>query len=501
MLTGAKKVPYERLPEPLDDFEEQRCETKISGYATQCGWVTVPESPGSPRTVELFVLRVFSDAPAPEADPIVYLDGGPGSPGTSTVVGMFESFEPLLDNRDLVAIDQRGTGRSTPSLACTEIEEVTTRAQVALGLGQCFERLSAEVDLGSYDTAHAARDVDAVRRALGYESWNLYGISYGTRLGLTVLRDHPEGVRAAVLDSVVPLEVDLLSSVAPNGHAALERVFSACVDDVDCGDAHPGGMPQLLSLVARLDAQPLDVKTKGGTHPLTGEELTELLFTLMYAPEGVAVLPALVDMVDEGDGARLGPLVDAMFDSGSGDMLGPHVAVQCAEEAPFTTPEAMESALASVPPELHVGLGAAYYFDYCDAFRVPSADAVENEPVVSDVPTLLVAGGFDPITPPAYAELVHGSLEGSTFVTLQGGSHGSSAMDCAPSFVSAFFDDPTGEVSLGRCGAELTLPPTFLSTKRGRAVRDDGKIAFRDAPEPDELADIARAARRRRALR
>lgn len=504
-------IPSERLPEPTRDFRAGPCSGAIAGYAAQCGRVTVPAGPGSSETLEIDVLRVFSNAADPAPDPIVYLEGGPGYPGSAAVLGAFEAFEPFLADRDLVVIDQRGTGRSGESLACTEALEPPAEPAEGEGteapdplldvLARCSGRLTTEgIDLTAYRTAPSAADVDAVRRAFGYDQWNLLGISYGTRLALTVLRDHPAGVRSVVLDSVVPLQVDLIGHLARNGVLAFEAAFEACAADPVCGATYPDSMEQLRRAAQDLNATPLELEA----FAMTGDDFLNFLFNLMYHPAGVALVPLLIDEVDSGETEQLERVVELLFGAEGGDdgmSFGLHLSAHCAEEVPFTSREEAAAVEAELPQELVSGLTGNYYFDYCDAWNVPPAAALENEPVRSSVPTLVMAGGFDPITPPAYAELVHEDLEASTLVILDNLSHGASIDTCGYDLVSQFYDAP-GAPLRDRCVAEVPAPE-FQSSDgvplRRMAVRAPDVDFAIEAPSEDELAEALEAVLRHRA--
>lgn len=485
-----RQIPSHRLPEPTSDFVEGSCAgRRIPGYVVQCGKVSVPVLPGSSSRIDIQVVRVFSKHDDPKPDPIVYLEGGPGFPGSAAVFGSFEAFEPFLEERDLVVIDQRGTGRSGESLDCPELQQVTTDEELLDGLEACFLRLQDEgIDLTAYTTAPSAADVDAVRRAFGYTEWNLLGISYGTRLALTVLRDHPEGVRSAVIDSVVPLQVDLMAGMATNGLAAFERTFAECEADVSCRTRYPELMTRLQSAVTRLNHAPLEV----GGFALTGDVFVGLLFELMYAPEGVAVVPWMIDQADRDDPEELISLLENVADAlAGGDAVGfsMHLSVQCVEEVAFTTREIVAEADATVPAELVPGLTAIHYFDYCEAWQVPAAHPRENESVHSSVPTLVVAGGYDPITPPRYAELVHGDLSQSTFVTMEQLSHGATIHPCGYELVEQFYADPTAPIEAS-CADEIPAPK-FLSTSGSRVVRTEGSVTFvLEAPGEAEIAEL-----------
>lgn len=421
-------IPYDRLPKTTDAFQERECETELDGHASQCGTVTVPEVLGAQRNIELSVRRVFSSAAEVALDPFVYLNGGPGASTVADAATYAEVFANLLEKRDLVLIDQRGTGDSVPDLTCTEDGPADT------ALANCFERLSKNADLASYRTESNAGDFERVRLALGYPPWNLLGISYGTRLGLTIARDFPAGVRSLVLDSVVPLEVDLIADVGLNGQNALKKTFVACQLDAECARRYPDPLTQLKKAVTELNEEPVtDAK-------ISGDDFVEILYNLQYSPQGVGIIPYLVNQAAEKRFETFGRVAEVL--SNDGFSIGMHLSVQCAEEVPFTTAELVAANDLQIAEELRAPLSGAEYFSYCAQWRVPAAPAAENEPVVSGIPSLVLSGNFDPITPPSYASAVAAKLTKSQYFDFPNESHGVSAGACAIAVVSAFLDEP-----------------------------------------------------------
>jgi len=235
------------------------------GYAADCGWVTVPEAPDSERDIQLAVMVLYSSSEVPN-DPVVYLEGGPGGSGLSVVATEPFVFEHILSQRDLVLIDQRGTGYSDPWLVCPEDIEATVEEALE-SLRTCRETWQGRgVDLGQYNTRQNASDIERVRAALGYAEWNVYGISYGSRLALTVLRDYPEHVRALMIDGVLPLQADLLASATPSSAASLQAVNAGCQEQADCAAAYADIIGKLFESVDRLDAEPAPLDL-GGSEP------------------------------------------------------------------------------------------------------------------------------------------------------------------------------------------------------------------------------------------
>lgn len=476
------EVPHERLPAQSSTFTETSCETKVAGHVTQCGIVEVPESPGSSETISLAVARVFSNEPNPAADPIVYLEGGPGGPSLINLDGAYPYLSQVAPNRDFIFVDQRGIGQTRPRLGCTEGGEVLD------ALGRCYDRLSEKADLNAYNTINNATDIDLVRQAFGYDEWNLYGISYGTRLGLTILRDYPEGVRSAVLDSVVPLQVDLLGEVGINGYRAFQLVFDACAEDESCAKRYPDAMQTFMDLLEDLNEEP-----GGEADDISGDMFARLVFELIYSPQGVELIPYIVAEATQGNFEFFEDLEEAV--SRPGFAFGMHLSLHCSEEIPFSSAEAMEVLDSQIPEILRPPLSGAAYLAYCEAWPVTPAQASENEPAESDIRTLVVGGHFDPITPPRYAESAASFLSNSQYFYMEMESHGASLGECGLTMVKSFFEDPDQELS--NCSA--ATPGLEFSSHGGASPAVFRSLRMRtEAPSPYEMEEIKDDLRRRR---
>jgi pimeloyl-ACP methyl ester carboxylesterase len=256
----------------------------------KCGFVTVAQDPAdSDGALEKLAVAILAaTGTGPQPDPLLIVNGGPGIPTLSVAMQAFtkEFAQPLQSRRDLVFFDQRGTGLSTPSLDCPEQraryrELLSTSEGIDFeGLFACSERLQlAGVNLSDYTSAAIARDMVDVMKALGYDQWNVYGWSYGTRIALTALRDTPDSIRSVVLDSTVPLEVDVQSSVPQSFGSALTALFEDCAANPACDAAVPGmSLDTLRSARAKLDAEPVVVEVDD---PLGGKatvHITEICF-------------------------------------------------------------------------------------------------------------------------------------------------------------------------------------------------------------------------------
>ena len=424
--------------------------------AITCGSLTVPERHERPdgRQVRLAVARLAARNPTPAADPLLILVGGPGDSGLGVVEGFLTSS--ARDAREVIFLDQRGTGASTPNLACPELEALVVpqlaersddRAAREARLDAtraCRARLvDGGVDLGAYTSAESAADVADLRVALGVESWNVQGTSYGSRLALTLARDHPEGIRALVLDSTVPLEVDERAELRPNAQRAFDELFEGCAADPGCASAHGDLRSRTATLVTRLAAKP---GSASAPHPSTGtpvdiafdgDLIVSSLFGGLYETELIPVLPSLLSAADRGELPSVASaIVSETIAQLNGFSHGMHLSVQCAEEQPFTGGDGPP--LLGLDAELDVIVP-----EQCQIWDVPAAPSIEKDAVRSDIPTLIVAGQYDPITPPAWGEMVADALPASTFVEFPGQGHGQFVHDCPRSIRTSFLADPT----------------------------------------------------------
>lgn len=470
-------------------FEDASCEFQVpEGRSVRCGWLEVPadrETTSSTRIrLHVAVFESESDSPAP--DPVVYLEGGPGGDALESLPLVFEDrFAHLVADRDVVFFDQRGTGFSEPSLACQEIrqlgldtleQDLTSEEYIPLqdaAIVECRERLAADgADLDAYHSAASAADLAELRLALGYDEWNLYGISYGTRLALTTLRDHPEGIRSVVLDSAYPLDVDLIAETPANLDRALNELFAGCADDPDCAAAYPSLEETFYGLLTSLEDDPLRAEVRdlssGSRYDAVfdGPSIGGIVFQSLYSEEIIPVLPRLIDNVASGETYELSLLASSFLANGEFVSIGMQYSVQCQEEVAFTTPEALAAGVAPFPEleplfEDSSNLGGQV-FNACNLWGVGERPAFENAPVRSDVPVLVTAGEYDPITPPAWGIRAATTLPNATFVEFPGLGHASSvAAGCPREIVLGFLADPSVPPDLS-CAAEMSSPAFLL---------------------------------------
>ncbi|WP_420643348.1 alpha/beta fold hydrolase [Candidatus Leptofilum sp.] len=474
-------------PEPayVPTFEFTTCEFGIPGNRdVECGYLTVPENRDNvenSRTVQLHVAIFASESENPAPDPILYLEGGPGGDALETVPLIFEDrFAPFLANHDFIMFDQRGTGYSEPSLACPELidltldtldDDLTTEEGQALNLealAECRERLVDEgIDLTAYNSAENAADVADLRIALGYDEWNLFGISYGTRLAQTVMRDYPEGIRSVILDSAYPLAANLQLETAVNAERAFTVFFEGCAADPACDAAYPNLAEVFAQLVADMNENPILLDVYNLTDRqnydalLNGDFMVSLLFNALYSVELFPIMPKLIYDVRDGRTTDLSPLVTNLLYQQEFFSQGMQLSVQCNEEISFGTPgDTMPSTAYPYLNELFEASSVTGQFGFavCDLWQSGQADPIENMLVNSDLPTLVLAGEYDPITPPSWGQDVAEGLTDFYYFEFPGIGHGASVSgDCPLAITQAFVEDPTTEPNAA-CLVEMSGP-------------------------------------------
>jgi pimeloyl-ACP methyl ester carboxylesterase len=451
----------------------------------QCGKLEVWEDreAKSGRRIELKVVVVPARSRAREPDPIFIFAGGPGQGAISLVAQVMPMFSGLNTSRDLVFIDQRGTGESHP-LNCNDDGGLSVESMLEDRIPEelvvdCLKKLDA--DPRQYVTTIAMRDIDEVRQALGYAKINLWGGSYGTRAALEYIRLFPSHVRSAVLDGVAPATMQLPLSFTFDGDSAFESLLVACEAEKSCRDAYPKLREDIAYLRVSLRAKPVKVAV---ADPLTGVEdaipVTEpgflaSLFRPLYVAELASLLPLGIASAREGN---FNPLFAQNFemaeDIGDDLAVGMHLSVVCSEDVPRITPEALASAGKGF-------FGRALVDDFinaCKHWPKGRVDPAFYEPIQSDVPVLLLSGGIDPATPPRHAEYVARTLPNARHLVAPNIGHGVSMHGCAPKLIEKFIKSGSGADLDGACLARIPRPlfalplgPRPPAGKQGKAAR------------------------------
>jgi pimeloyl-ACP methyl ester carboxylesterase len=401
---------------------------------------------------------------AKEPDPIVVFAGGPGQGAVALAAQVMPLFARLNDTRDLVFVDQRGTGGSH-ALDCKGEQPLQMMFEDAIPakfVADCLGKLDA--DPRFYTTTLAMADLDEVRAGLGYARLNLWGGSYGTRAALEYLRRYPAHVRTATLDGVAPPGMKLPLSFVADGDAALERLVFSCARDPLCESAYPRLRETIEGVRRGLARRPMRV---GITDPLTGDRETITvtenvflsgLFRPLYLPELASLLPFAVTAASRGD---FNPLLAQNFefadDLAENFSLGMHLSVICAEDVPRIS----AGDLAGLSKSF---FGRALVDDFvraCAIWPRGKVPADYYDPVRSEVPALILSGGIDPATPPRHGELVASWLPNAKHLVAANLGHGVSLHGCAPRLLESFIRKGSAAEVDGKC-LERIPRPLFL---------------------------------------
>jgi pimeloyl-ACP methyl ester carboxylesterase len=440
-----------------------------SDAVVDCGYVIVPEDYDDPdgNWVYLAVAIIRAEQPGAQADPIMYLEGGPGG---SAIAGVDFWYDAQIgDNRDIILLDQRGTGYSDPYLGCEwfDYDDEILDAEDVIYYTECSALFEDEefVLLDQYNSANTAKDIAMVMDALDIPQINLYGISYGTRVALTMMRDFPERLRSVVLDSPYPPHIAGFDDQAPNGYAAISGVLNACTAQADCAATFPDLPARLEAYLLELEDSPLIYDFGDGEYDYSGGDMASLVFDVLYDTSAIPYLPFALDALISGDPEPLtilyygelveqdgGGMSEAMDDFDEEDYEDYSDAdltfyiVECNEEYPFNSIEQARVNAASIPEAYRDGLldPIIAAFELCEALAIAPADPIETAPVVSNVPTLVLTGQFDPITPPVYGQETVSTLSRGQWINIPFAGHSQiDAGDCPVLLGVSFINNPT----------------------------------------------------------
>lgn len=459
------------------EIELSPCDLTAAGGRLEadarCGTLAVPLDPGDPgaETIDLFVAVVDALAEQGAADPLVVIAGGPGQAATSFYVTAEPAFARVVRKRDIILVDQRGTGRSAPLMCEGGEDDVFLEAgdidRVVDASRECLEGLAH--DPRFFTTSVAVRDLERVRQALGYPELNLYGISYGTRVAQHYLRRYPDRTRRVILDGVLPPAVALGADVPVASQAALDALFDRCEADAGCREAFPDLRIRFAAVLARLRETPVEVSVD---HPRTGDAidvvvdhwmLVGVVRLLVYQPQTAALLPLLIDAVDGGDYSALATQVFLLTEGLEGLAVGLNNAVVCTEDVPFQGEVDLDAQAATYMGTAFVeGLGRI-----CEFWPRGVMDDELRELVSSDKPVLMLSGELDPITPPHYARRAATRLTNVVDVVGPGQGHGMLTTSCGQRLAADFLDVDVSR--LDRSCVDRMRPAPIFTSRMGPA--------------------------------
>jgi len=428
----------------------------------RCGSLIVLEDPSNPesREISLHVAVVPALKRGPEADPLFILAGGPGQAVIEIFPSIYNTVFRVHEQRDIVLVDQRGTGKSNP-LRCLNPEDEALEDEEAISLlKDCPQQLDA--DLRYYTTDIAMQDLDHVRSALGYQSINLYGISYGTRAALVYLKLFPDQVRSIVLDAVVDPAFILYQDTAQDGQQALDLFCGRCKADEVCQATFPNLKSELDAVLQRVEETPVDIAI---AHPVTGQPLeltinkttlTNIVFNTLYVPDLIAMLPLAIHQAYAAE--NYAPLITQAYLVNAGIYDGMFYAVACTEDAPLISSEKTDQ---QSEESLFTG-NAKIFLEVCKAWPQGELPQVVHAPVTSDVPVLMLSGEADPVTPPWHAKQLDQSFTNDIHLIFNAMGHGNSNNQCAAKIIDKFIESASIMNLETECVEAVEPPPFFV---------------------------------------
>ena len=476
----ATLLPPTQLPTALPTFaytplfEETKCnfDTPAKVRVT-CGYAIVPEdrTSNSSGTIKLAAAVFHSTSANPSPDPVLFLQGGPGGEAVKLSADAYQYLvEPFISKRDYVTFDQRGTGLSEPALKCDELDKVYRQDIYGMLNGEsreyvyknallsCNGLLQANgVNFRGYSTVESAADLRDIVKMLGYEKVNLYGASYGTRLALVTMRNHPEIVRSAILDSVVPVEANMLNQYPSSVQSSLSKLFTTCAASPKCSSAYPDLENVFWNLVKELDENPVTLSTSAYpmgtvTETVDGYYLLSVILGLEKVSYLIDTAPQTIYRVKEHDYSTLTAAQYALPYDLNGINPGVYVSVMCREHVLATTVEDLLAASQKVKVSdlvwrpFYGDFGAM--FETCKSWGTGGPALGENDAVVSDIPSLVIEGAYDSATPPFYGKQTAANLPNSFYFEFPNMGHVPTSSDpdgCAMQIALDFIETPGTE--------------------------------------------------------
>lgn len=455
----------------------------VKGEDIICGSVAVPENHSEPDgpSIQLSVAVIKASSSFPQPDPLLMAQGGPGGSTIETYASRLLANNDFITDRDIVLFDQRGTKYSSPNLYCEEFDQLVAetleqelsdeeeKELTIQALTKCHDRLTTEeqVNFSAFNSFENADDIEAIRKALGYEKINLYGVSYGTLLALHFMERYPESLRSVILDAVVPRQTNFILNSPRTMDRSFSMLFEACKEDPDCSKYYPNLENEFYTLVNSLNDQPARIRLTdrdaSKTYPhavIDGEAFMNGLFQMMYAGSIIPALPRMIHEAKNGDYNFFSRIYSLLvFDRSMS--LGMYYSVICAEDSDFVP---SDQDLSGVRLEI-ADLGKDDPEDLlkiCQLWNVDTLGESADFPVQSQIPALLLSGSFDPITPPAYAEETAKTLANSYDIVFPAGGHGQALEgECENQIIRSFLQNPAVRPQTG-C-IENQLKPDFIS--------------------------------------
>ena len=431
--------------------------TLTGGVDARCGSFTVSENRGRPdgRAIALRIAVLPARDGGTSTDPLVYISGGPGGSAIAGAAGVLSVFSAANATRDIVLVDQRGTGGSRRLECGLPRRPAATAAAIRAYVETCLARLGA--DARQYTTVSAMDDLADVLAALGYGQVNVYGVSYGATAAQYLIAQHPELVRSAILDGATLLDVPIFELWGRNGERALHAVLARCAGSPRCARAFPRVRREAFEMIAALRHKPV----RDGSTVIDAATAAGTLQALTRTPLGAAQIPWIAHAARSGDWT---PLELAMDEQGSGGIATRLVmfwSIACNEHWARWDPARTAAASRGTYLAERTALDAALARAACAAVPKVAQPAWTTVRIQSDTPVLFVVGGADPQDPPANVARAVRELPASRTVVVPAGGHGSVQLGCVPRIAQQFIERASASALDTGCVARYA-PPRFV---------------------------------------
>lgn len=450
----------------------------VPGQA-RCGTYTVREDreAQSPvgRTIGLSVIVLDAFEPANKLpDPFFMLSGGPGDAPSFNARFFSRVFNEVRRRRDIVLVDLRGTGKSQP-LLCPELaapgnDGIYDEHLLSIpAVRACRARLEQRRDLSKYTTEIAVDDLEDVRQQLGYGPINLYGTSYGSRVAQVYMRRYPKSLRAVTMKGIVPASMAMPETHARAGEDAFQSLLARCRKNSICRETYPLVDVQFRELLNRLESSPVMMLPAFKERPERKIRVSRGLFAeafrnVLYTPEGSAQAPRLIDQLVNGDDRSLTETALAGRTVLGGERLaaGFFLSVTCAEDVPYLSPNADAMAAGTFGGNYRLVEQRAA----CTEWPRGTVSLDHRQPTKSAIPTLLLSGELDPVTPPSGGDEVLRYLSNGRHVVIRNNGHPiGNAEACIATMIGQFLDRGTAAGLDTKCAAAIPAPPFEISRK------------------------------------
>lgn len=419
---------------------------------SSCGFLEVPENWSKPNgiKIKIHIARIPPSGGVAQGPPLFILAGGPGEAASSYGSLISSALSKARRGRELILVDQRGTGKSAPFLCSWDgLSANATGADLAR---RC--EVDKDRNLRFYNSLAFIKDLDATRQALGFEKIDIWAGSYGTRAALVYGREYSKNVGVMVLDSVAPPTIHLLEKDSATFGRAFEQTLSACESDPDCSRAFPKLRMTFAKLRSLLRLNPAKLATAENSITVDDNVFVTGLESYLYQPSFAASIPYIIS---EAAGGNFKPW-QALSSNDTYGSLSPALtlSVQCAEEAPRTK---VSDTGKSLFQSNYTGL----FKEACSDWPVEDRSAVLAKPLSANIPTLLLAGAIDPVTPPDFAKEAARTLPQAQLLIAPSAGHAVSPFGCAPALIAQFLDQRGQNRIDGKCLFQTKRPPFILS--------------------------------------